>query len=153
MDSGRPEVNQPMPLVLDASAALAWFVQRSDPAEAALADQILSVVEHQEAVVPALWFIEVVNGLLVSERRNRAGFPKIRMFLGELAAMPISEDSVGASAIQEEVLTLARRYELTAYDAAYLELSLRKGGMLATFDQRLAAAVRQAGGQVFGDTP
>lgn len=141
-----------MALILDASAALAWFVQRSDPGEAALADEILSVVEQQEAVVPALWFIEVVNGLLVSERRNRASLPKIRMFLGELAAMPISEDSVRAPAAQEEILALARRYELTAYDAAYLELSLRRGGVLATFDRQLAAAVRKAGGKVFGDT-
>jgi predicted nucleic acid-binding protein len=49
------------------------------------------------------------------------------------------------------VLTLARAYRLTGYDATYLELVMRTGRPLATFDRQLAAAVRQAGGRVFGD--
>jgi predicted nucleic acid-binding protein len=35
----------------------------------------------------------------------------------------------------------------------YLELALRRGAPLATFDQKLAQTVRAAGGQVFGDRP
>jgi predicted nucleic acid-binding protein len=48
-------------------------------------------------------------------------------------------------------LTLARAYNLTSYDATYLELVLRTGGKLATFDGHLANAVRKAGARVFGD--
>jgi predicted nucleic acid-binding protein len=48
-------------------------------------------------------------------------------------------------------LTLARAYQLTGYDATYLELVLRVGGVLATFDRQLADAVRKAGGRVLGD--
>jgi predicted nucleic acid-binding protein len=140
-----------MGLVLDASAVIAWFVQRSDPGEAALADEVLSRVERDEAVVPALWFIEVVNALLVAERNHPARLSKTTRFLAELAAMPIAEDRVRPSALQVETLTLARMYGLTSYDAVYLELVLRTGGVLATFDRQLADATRKAGGRVFGD--
>lgn len=49
------------------------------------------------------------------------------------------------------VMGFARKYSLTAYDATYLELALRTGRTLATFDAKLADAMRQAGGRVFGD--
>jgi predicted nucleic acid-binding protein len=142
-----------MKLVLDASAALAWFVQRSDRREATLADQILTSVERDEALVPALWFTEVSNGLLVAERMRRSDSREATRFLSELAAMPIVEESVRPRFVQVDVLGLARRYELTAYDATYLELALRTRRTLATFDRQLAEATRKAGGQVFGDRP
>ena len=50
-------------------------------------------------------------------------------------------------------MALARSYGLTAYDAMYLELALRRGAPLATFDSQLADATRKAGGRVFGDKP
>ena len=140
-----------MRLVLDASAVLAWFAQRSDRREAALADQILTNVEREEALVPALWFTEVSNGLLVAERMKQSDSHKTALFLGELAAMPIVEESVRPRFVQEDVLRLARRYELTAYDATYLELTLRTRRTLATFDRQLSNATRKAGGRVFGD--
>jgi len=91
-------------------------------------------------VVPALWFTEVANGLLVAERRNRTDFPKAARFLNELAALPIAQDGVSPSVVRREVLALARRYSLTAYGATYLELPLRTGRTLATSDRQLADA-------------
>lgn len=140
-----------MGLVLDASSVLAWFVQRMDRREAAMAEEILASVEWDEAVVPALWFTEVVNGLLVAERLRRNGPSKAPQFLAELAALPIEEDRVRPSVTQGEVLALSRRHGLSAYDAVYMELSLRTGRALATFDKQLAKALRKAGGRVFGD--
>jgi len=66
-------------------------------------------------------------------------------------ALPIEEDGRRPSAVQSAVLALARVYGLTGYDATYLELVLRTGRILATFDGQLAEAVRLAGGRVFGD--
>jgi predicted nucleic acid-binding protein len=142
-----------MGLILDASAVLAWFVQRSDRREAALADRILVNVEGEEALVPALWFPEVINGLLVAELMKRADSHKTASFLSELAAMPIVEDSVRPRFVQDDVFGLGRKYRLTAYDATYLELALRTRRTLATFDRQLADATRKAGGRVFGDRP
>jgi predicted nucleic acid-binding protein len=140
-----------MGLVLDASTTLAWLVRRVDAAEDQLADEVLRYLQAQEAVVPALWFPEVANGLLVAERRGGIGNPRSASFLAMVNLLPIVEDAVRPVAIQSTVLTLARAYKLTGYDATYLELVLRTGRMLATFDRQLADAVRLAGGRVFGD--
>ena len=140
-----------MRLILDASAALAWFVQRIDPGEAAVAEAILTSVEKDEAVVPALWFPEVLNGLLVAEARKLTDARKTARYLSELMALPILDDNLRPRSVQDEVLAVGRRFGLTAYDATYLELALRNHGALATFDMRLAAAARVAGVRVFGD--
>lgn len=140
-----------MRLVLDASAVVAWFVQRADAVEATLADQILTEVQREEAIVPSLWFPEVTNALLVAERLHGTPTSATNYFLAELGALPIVEDDRHASASQGAVLKLARRHALTAYDSTYLELALRTGRTLATFDRKLAAAARNAGIPVFGD--
>jgi predicted nucleic acid-binding protein len=140
-----------MGLVLDASATLAWFINRVDKAEARLADEVLRSLQTQEAVVPALWYTEVANGVLVAERRGGVDPSKSASFLEKVNFLPIAEDAKRPPASQITVLTLARVYKLTAYDATYLELVLRTGQPLATFDRQLAEAVRRAGGQVFGD--
>ena len=140
-----------MELVLDASATLAWLVKRVDPSEAQLAGDLLSQIERKNAMVPALWFPEVANGVLVAERRTGIGSSTSADFLRLLETLPILEDATRPSAVQPTVLMLARTYKLTAYDATYLELVLRKGGELATFDRQLADAARAAGVCVFGE--
>ena len=140
-----------MELILDASATLAWLVRRADPIEAQLAEDLLSQIESKNAMVPALWFPEVANGVLVTERRTGMGSSTSADFLRLLETLPILEDATRPSAVQPTVLMLARAYKLTAYDATYLELVLRTGRALATFDRKLADAARAAGVRVFGD--
>jgi len=140
-----------MRLVLDASAALAWLVKRVDPIEAQVADDLLSQIEKTNAMVPALWYPEVANCVLVAERRAGIGSSTSSDFLRLLDTLPILEDATRPSAVQPIVLTLARAHKLTAYDATYMELVLRTGAVLATFDRKLAEAVRSAGLRVFGD--
>lgn len=140
-----------MALILDASAALAWLVDRIDPDEARLANAALRTIQAGSAVVPALWFPEVVNGMLLAERRGVIGISTSASFIGLVSTLPIEEDRTRPFDVYGTVLTLARAYDLTAYDATYLELVLRTGGVLATFDRQLADATRKAGGRVFGD--
>lgn len=140
-----------MALILDASAALAWLVDRIDPDEARLADAVLRTIQAGSALVPALWFPEVANGVLQAERRRVIGISMSASFIGLVSTLPIEEDRARPSDVYGTVLTLARAYELTAYDATYLEVVLRTGGVLATFDRQLAEATRKAGGRVFGD--
>jgi predicted nucleic acid-binding protein len=140
-----------MELVLDASATLAWLVKRVDPIEAQLANDLLSQIERKNAMVPALWFPEVANGILVAERRGGVSQSTSESFLKMVDTLPILEDATRPSAHQTRVLTLARSYKLTSYDATYLELVLRIGGELATFDRKLADAARVAGVRVFGE--
>ena len=140
-----------MTLVLDASMALAWHLKRADLSEARLARQALQFVQDHGALVPALWYSEIANGLLVAERRRVTTEPDIALFQADLAQLAIAIDSASPAATLSRVLTLGRSSGLTGYDAAYLELVLRTGRMLATFDRQLAEAARKAGGRVFGD--
>jgi predicted nucleic acid-binding protein len=140
-----------MDLVLDASATLAWLIRRVHPIEDQLADEVLRFVRTGTALVPSLWFPEVSNGILVAERRGGVSPSTSAAFLKMVDTLPIVEDTVRPFAVQKTVLTLARAYRLTGYDATYLELVLRTSGVLATFDGQLANAVRKAGGRVFGD--
>jgi len=137
--------------VLDASMALAWLFPRLDPAEAALADQALDELDHEEFAVPAIWYGEVANGILRGERKGLVTPSQTAAFLAELEAADIETEADSPRLRQSVVLVLARTYGLTAYDAIYLELALRRGAPLVTFDSKLADAMRKAGGRVFGD--
>jgi predicted nucleic acid-binding protein len=138
-------------LVLDASMTLAWQFKRVDPAEILLAEKALMQLAIEPAVVPALWFVEVANGILRGERQGAIPATQTACFLNELAQVGILADDVSPRARQASVVDLARTYALTAYDATYLELALRRSAVLATFDRKLAAAARSAGVRVFGD--
>jgi predicted nucleic acid-binding protein len=140
-------------IVLDASATLAWLVERVDAAEVRWTSQVLREIQAHDAVVPCLWFPEVSNGILMAERMGGVTPAQSVRFLGMVDTLPIEEDRTQSASVQATVLTLARAYGLTAYDATYLELVLRTRRTLATFDRQLADATRKAGGRVFGDLP
>jgi predicted nucleic acid-binding protein len=139
--------------VLDASMTLAWVFTRSDTAEATLAHQALRNLPSDSWIVPTIWNSEVANGLLRGERAGLIASAQSEFFLDRLSQSPIENDPEPMQQRLPVVLQLARAHGLTAYDAAYLELALRTGRTLATFDQKLAAAARKAGGRVFGDAP
>jgi predicted nucleic acid-binding protein len=138
-------------IVLDASMALAWLIVRADPAEAALADRAFGEVNAHGAHVPGLWYAEVANTLLVFERAKRLTVQASVSYLADIALLAINEDDFACAPMQGRVLDLGRMYNLTAYDATYLELAMRRAGVLATFDRKLAEAARAAGVRVFGD--
>ena len=142
-----------MKITLDASMTLAWHLKRVDQKEAALASLAFDSVRAHGATVPALWYPEVANGLLVAERRRIRTVQETTTFESDIALLEITMDSASPGAIQPWVLSLGRSSQLTAYDATYLQLALRTASTLATFDQRLAEAARSAGVPVFGDIP
>ena len=138
-----------MTLVIDASMALAWIYARERPAEADCADRALQTITEMEASVPSLWHTEIANALLVGERRKIITEAQTIDYLTRLARLPIAVDEATPAARQDQVIALAREYTLTAYDATYLDLALRMGAVLATFDGKLAAAMQRAGGELF----
>jgi predicted nucleic acid-binding protein len=129
-------------VVIDSSVALNWVMpDERDPKAAGL----LELVAVNGAVAPPLFRIEVGQGLLMGVRRKRvsATFPREAIEL--LDALPIRFDSDGAELIWTSCLHLAATYGLSLYDATYLELAVRLGWPLATFDKELARAAEQAG--------
>jgi predicted nucleic acid-binding protein len=135
-------------LVLDASLALQWFLEDEAGREYGL--NVLASLSTKRAVVPMLWFYEVGNGLLMAYRRKRITFDQIDGFLTRLKALPID----AAEQLPAELLelpALARKHNLTNYDAAYLALAMRLNLPLATTDVELRRAAGAAGvGMVSG---
>lgn len=136
-------------LVLDASMALAWAFARQVPSERDCADRVLQALQGTAARVPAIWSIEVANGLLVGGRRHVITSALSAEYLRRLDLLAVVIDPSEGAAHRDAVLFVARKYDLTAYDACYLELTLRLSATLATFDRKLANATRSAGGAVF----
>lgn len=133
-----------MPFVLDASTAACWAFDDEDHPTAALA---LELIRTDEAIVPALWWFEVRNTLIVNERRGRIAEAKTASFLTLLASLNIALDTAPD---EIGVLALARLHRLSVYDAAYLDLAKRVGAPLATLDGALAKAARTAGVALVG---
>jgi predicted nucleic acid-binding protein len=132
-----------MPLVLDASVVATWaFVDESS----ALASAARQQVHVQQTLAPGLWWYEVANVLVMNERRGRIGGETTAEFLRLLARLPIVIDQAPDTA---NIVTLARIYRLTIYDAAYLELAHRRGARLATLDRALVRAAEAAGVTLF----
>jgi predicted nucleic acid-binding protein len=129
-------------MVLDASVAVAWCFEDES---STLTEGVLELIAGgAEAIVPAIWPLELVNALLVAERRKRITVAQVTALLRRIARLPISLDPVHSGHLFNQVTAVARQQDLTAYDAAYLELALREGLPLATLDDRL----RQAAGRV-----
>ncbi len=128
-----------MSFVLDSSVALSWcFEDEHTPARLALLER----VTQAGALAPQLWPLEVLNGLLMAERRNRLDARRRRRLAGFLQQLPISLDAQTATQAWAASASLAERFRLTVYDAAYLELAQRSELALATLDQDLHVAAR-----------
>jgi predicted nucleic acid-binding protein len=138
---------KPRTFVLDGSIALAWFFEdeANDYAEA-----VENSLTSASAVVPSLWPLEVANGALVGERRKRTTEAKVTHYLTLLKALPITVDDQTADRTWRETLQLARTHNLSVYDAAYLELAIRRDLPLATLDEDLAAAAAAVGVAEYG---
>jgi predicted nucleic acid-binding protein len=125
--------------VLDASTVLTWCF----PDEEAQRAQEVSerIAGGDTVVVPPFWRHEVLNALLVGEKRNRLTPQLTKAFITDLERLPIDVDQ---GATRDIVFTvtqaLCRKHGLTAYDAAYLEIAIRGGYPLATVDKELKQA-------------
>jgi predicted nucleic acid-binding protein len=135
-----------MDWVVDSSIALAWGLPDETSKEA---DRFLSRISLRSVLwVPALWWYETANALLMAQRRKRLGEAE-RIRLMELyQRLPIRTDVALDSDIVWRLHTLAIEYNLSAYDAAYLELAQRRGLGLATVDRSLRHAAQKAGTKV-----
>ncbi len=129
-----------MNFVADCSMAMAWLLK--DEATTAT-DEVLDSLGHgAKAIVPALWRWEVSNVLLMAERRKRATKSEVNSHLSLLGSLPIEHDEVATGRAWRETHALAQKHKLTSYDAAYLELAVRRGLPLASLDTALRDAAR-----------
>ncbi len=112
---------------------------------AGYADRVLKKLATREAVVPAIWPLEVANVLLVGERRKRLTKADSSRFLELLQGLPITIDVQATSRAFGDIMSVARSLTISAYDAAYVELAMREGLHLATLDGSLGKAALKLG--------
>ncbi len=130
------------PFVLDASMTLSRaFESEATPFTTA----VLKSLEAVHAVAPALWAFEVASVLTTAERRGRMDTIAQAAFLERLRRLPIAIEQRPATWLAQQILPLARTYQISAYDAAYLEMAIREGLPLATLDDDLRRAACAAG--------
>ena len=96
-------------------------------------------------MVPSLWWFELANGLTMGRKRKRITEDQFLRLLGAYDALPIQTDSHSGFNFVQALQRVASQFDLSGYDAAYLELALRKNSGLATLDNHLASMARRAG--------
>ena len=126
--------------VIDNSVVMSWAFQ--DEANR-YADAVLAQLSVTSAVVPSIWPLEVVNVLLVAERRKRLKQADSVRFITLLSQLPIFVEQEWPDNRMEELLAVGRTNNLSSYDASYLHLAMRMGLPIATLDQRLVLAAQQ----------
>ena len=126
--------------VLDCSIAVAWlFEDQSTPQT----DELLDRLKDSGALVPTLWRLELGNVLARAERLKCIAAAQIADYLDLLDRSPIVTDTETDGRAFREILALARSEGLTTYDAAYLELAVRRRLSLATLDKELIRAAHR----------
>ncbi|MDE0146394.1 MAG: type II toxin-antitoxin system VapC family toxin [Nitrospira sp.] len=125
--------------VLDSSITVAW-VLGDEPSTHA--DAVLEEVTAIGGIAPALWWVEVRNALVIAERKGLLTQEDTAAAVQALDALGVHFDQAPDS---NSLLRLARTHGLTAYDAMYLELSIRQQRPLATLDRRLSLAAQAEG--------
>lgn len=130
-----------MPFVLDSSVALAWVLpDETNPTLDHLCDRLIDDV----ALVPPVWPLEIGNVLLVAVKRGSLTAKDVSQLVTELRALPLEIDATSTERALETILALAQKYDLTTYDASYLELAKRRDLPLATLDAKLRKACLSA---------
>lgn len=130
-----------MSVIVDSSVALSWVL----PDESRPKSNARRIVAQGGALAPAHWPLEVANGLQMALRRGRIDAAFRSECLRDLAKIPVMLDAQTGNRAWGETVRLADTHELTIYDAAYLELALRRNWPLATYDRALMSAAQRSG--------
>jgi predicted nucleic acid-binding protein len=134
-----------MRAVVDASIAIAWFADEIVPEHVL---ELLDEIANDRAVAPPLFRLEVANVFLALERRRKLAPETRRAMMMDLSKLPIQIDAESIEQTWPKSLNLAERFQLTMYDATYLELAQRMKLPLATLDAALIRASAQCGVEI-----
>jgi predicted nucleic acid-binding protein len=133
--------------VLDASVALAWFLD--NPVSAYAVRVKRDLLDGARAVVPALWHLEMANALVVAERRGILTATEASRSLIDIEHLTVQIETISDLVSARQALSTARSFLLSAYDAVYLDTARQGGLPLATLDKSLRAAASRADVELF----
>lgn len=135
--------------VLDNSVTMRWLLESEKPADQNYAETVLNTLTNDIAIVPSLWHLEAVNVLLSAARRKDIAIAEIEKFISQLENLPIQVDPLTANQAFSRTLVLANAYNLSSYDAAYLELAVRESLPLASLDKNLVKAAKKVNVEIY----
>jgi len=135
--------------VLDNSITMKWFFGDGKKEDLDYAIAVLETMKEAEASVPAIWGLEVSNVIAKAEAKGLVTEARSAVFIEMLKDLDIQPDMQTYLYSLNDILNLARRYGLSAYDASYLELALRENIPLATLDEDLIKAVNKSGAKIY----
>jgi predicted nucleic acid-binding protein len=135
--------------VLDNSVSMRWLLSTQKQIDQEYAEKVLLSLAEAVAVVPQLWHLEASNVLMSAERRGDLEIGEVERFTAQLECLPIQLDPLTSHQAFSHILTLSRAYNLSTYDAAYLELAIRENLPLATLDKDLKKAAKKAGVPIY----
>ncbi len=125
--------------VVDNSVVMAWCF---DDESSTFADAAQELLIENTAYVPSIWPLEVANVLLVAERKDRISRADSGRFIALLTQLPIVVERTNSETVFHDIMSLARSYMLSSYDASYLELAIRKGLPFVSLDKDLIRAAK-----------
>jgi predicted nucleic acid-binding protein len=126
-----------------------WLLASHKKADQDYAENVLKSLFSTTAFVPNLWHLEASNVLLSAKKRKEINAGEIEQFISQLENLPIYTDSQTAQKAFTRTLGLADSYNLSSYDASYLELAIREGLPVATLDKNLKKAVLKADLEIY----
>lgn len=126
--------------VVDNSVVMSWCFKDETNR---YADAVLDRLSESTAIAPSIWPLEVVNVLLVAERRKRLKQVDSVRFITLLSQLPIVVEDKGSEKVMNDLLALGRTSRLSSYDASYLDLAMRKDRPIATIDKKLMEAAKE----------
>ena len=131
-------------VVVDASVAVSWFLP--DEKEGVYSG-IFRQINELEIHVPQIFYHELSNAFVMAGKRGRVDSKTLSIILDVVWKLPIRLDSLQSLSVPsyfESVINLGLVHHLTVYDAAYLELAVRLGGVpLLTYDSDLANVAKK----------
>lgn len=125
-------------IVLDASVVLKWIFDDEDGGEQATRLKDSHVAGHEIVAVPDLLFYEIGNVLATKTRLTEAAIAEAFSLLWDFS---LERFDLGLEEFQGG-LFLSRKYKITLYDAAYVELSRRLKCTFVTADRKLYEKVK-----------
>ena len=127
--------------VLDASVVLKWYLADEDHGKTALDLLNRYLSDDLEIIAPPLLEYEVMNGLVVAQRRGRLGEEIIISAIEGFLKLGIK--TLGVSGLYSRVLHFCMVYGRSAYDASYLALAEAEQIHFITADETLYNAVKK----------
>jgi predicted nucleic acid-binding protein len=132
-----------IPFVLDASVALSIIFEDEF---SSYSNDVAEIMSRSRAVVPIVWPLEIANAILTAVRRQRIPREDAPMLIGSMDRLPVDIDrGIAPEFLTWATLTVGLAHRVSAYDASYLEVAMRRGLPLATQDERLIRAADAAG--------